>query len=169
MTLRLPLLVVVGLLALGGVNAWLLAIVVDEMTADHRAAIDKVDWDPEVTGSTESAATRRPIGAYGDTLARPVFFKTRTPYVPPPPPPPPAPPKVVAPPPPVVDPGFVVGGVVIETPLRKAYVFTRANPQGTWAKEGEDVMGWKVQSVNSSGVVLHQQGRTIELKLYPTP
>src|SRR5262245_9168357 len=51
----------------------------------------------------------RPLAAYPETLARPVFFKGRAPYVPPPPaPPPPPPPPASAPPP--VDPGLVLGG-----------------------------------------------------------
>jgi hypothetical protein len=64
-------------------------------------------------------------------------------------------------------PGFVMGGVTIARGIRNAYLLTRAGPGGAWVNEGEDFMGWKVESVGSTGTKLQQQGRTIELELYP--
>jgi hypothetical protein len=165
MKIRVPPLAILGLLVLGIVNVWLLAVVVGELTADYRGTIDKVAWDPDLTGSTESTTARKPLAAHAETLAHPIFAKTRMPFVPPPPPPPM--PKIAVPPP-IVDPGLVLGGVVIERPVKKAYVFTKTNPSGTWASEGDDFMGWKVESVSSTGITLRQQGRTIELQLYPS-
>ena len=73
----------------------------------------------------------------------------------------------VAPPPVAVDPGLVVGGVMIKRGLSKAYLFSKAGSCGAWAGEGETFQGWKVKSVKSTGVKLEQTGRSIELSLYP--
>lgn len=93
------------------------------------------------------------------------LFKSREPFVPPPPPPPQA---VIAPPPPaIVDPGFVISGVMIKNDIRKAYVFSRAGAAGAWTAEGDEFMGWKVKSINGTGAKLEQMGRSIDLRLYP--
>ena len=83
---------------------------------------------------------------------------------------PPPPPAVIAPPPPVViDPGLVLGGVLIKNGVRKAYVFSRANTGGgAWISEGQDFMGWSIKSVSGAGAKLEQQGRSIDLRLYPS-
>jgi hypothetical protein len=46
-------------------------------------------------------------------------------------------------------------------------MFSRGNAGGIWAREGEDFMGWKVRSVDRTAVKLEQNGRTIEVQLYP--
>jgi hypothetical protein len=61
---------------------------------------------------------------------------------------------------------LVLGGVTIAGDLRKAYLFTQADPKGAWVSEGESFMGWKVEAVGSMSTKLQQQGRTIELDLY---
>ena len=86
-------------------------------------------------------------------------------------------PFVLAPPPPprlqcclrpvVVDPGLVLGGVMIKNDVRKAYVFSRSNASGAWASEGDDFMGWQIRSINRTGAKLEQKGRSIDLQLYP--
>jgi hypothetical protein len=58
---------------------------------------------------------------------------------------------------------MITGGV------RKAYLVKKADSQGTWASEGENLMGWKVHSVSAAGVTLQLQDRTVELLLYPQP
>jgi hypothetical protein len=153
-----------GLLIVLGVNAGLLASVATQLASDGSAVTDKIDWNINLTGSVANATNRRPVESYGQILARPVLFKSREPFVPTPP----APPAVtVAPPPVAVDPGLVVGGVMIKSGLSKAYLFSKAGPGGAWAGEGETFQGWKVKSVKSTGVKLEQTGRSIELSLYP--
>ena len=153
-----------GLVIVLGVNAGLLASVMTQVTSDSLAAVDKVAWNANLSGSVANAANRKPIEGYGRILARPVFFKSREPFVPVPP----TPPVVPAPPPPViVDPGLVVGGVMIKNGLSKAYLFSNAGSGGAWASEGEMFQGWKVTSVARTGVTLEQSGRSIDLQLYP--
>jgi hypothetical protein len=165
MTIRIAPLAAVGLLALVALNAWLLTVLAADIASDDQAAIGKrVDWAPNFSITADGVAVRKPVDAYSETLTHPVFFKTREPYVAPPPPPPP---KVVAASPPVVDPGLVLGGVFINRDIKKAYLFSKTDPRGTWVSEGENFLGWKVQSVDRAAVRLQQQDRTIEVLLYP--
>ncbi|HXO69416.1 MAG TPA: hypothetical protein VN838_10680 [Bradyrhizobium sp.] len=165
MKLRIAPLGAVGLLIVLGLNVWLLTAIAVEIGSDDPAASTKADWNPGLSTSVGNAADRRPIGAYTQILAHPVFFKSREPYVPPPPPPPPV---AIAPPPPmVVDPGLVLGGVMIKKDVRKAYLFGRAGASGAWTSEGDEFQGWRVKSITRIGVKLEQNGRSIDLQLYP--
>ena len=117
------------------------------------------------------AAGPKPLTVYGGILAQPIFFKTRQPFVPPPPAPPPmAKAPAPAPTPAPVDPGLALGGVIITPDVKKAYVVSKANSRGTWASEGDSVMGWTVQSIDAGSARLGQANRTIDLHLYtPKP
>jgi hypothetical protein len=155
-----------GLLIGLGINAGLLASVVMLATSDGRVAVDRIPWSVNLSGEVANAANRKPIDGYAQILARPVFFKSREPFVPAPPPPPP-PLVPVAPPVVIADPGLALGGVMIKHGLSKAYLFSKAGAVGAWAGEGETFQGWKVTSVDRSGVKLEQSGRSIDLQLYP--
>jgi hypothetical protein len=109
----------------------------------------------------------RPISAYGQTLAKPVFFKNRLPHVPPPPAPQPPPKPAVAQLPAPVDPGLVLGGIMITNGVRKAYVYKKGDSRGTWLSEGDAIMGWKLEALDTMNAKLQQAGRSIELQLYP--
>ena len=148
-----------------GVNAWLLLAVAAELASSDLAITEKAVWKPQLSSSGEKVATAKPIDAYRGILAHPIFFKSREPFVPAPPPPPPA--VAAMPPPVVVDPGLVLGGVMIKSGMKKAYVFSRANTSGAWANEGDEFLGWQIRSINGAGAKLEQGGRSIELKLYP--
>jgi hypothetical protein len=154
-----------GLLIALGVNTWLLAIMVAEIVSDGPAAIDKIDWNFNQSASAGNVANRKPIEAYRQTLTRPLFFKSREPFVPAPIPPPPA--LIAAAPPIAVDPGLVLGGVMIKNDVRKAYVFSRAGASGAWTAEGDEFMGWQIRSIDRTGAKLEQKGRSIDLLLYP--
>ena len=153
-----------GLLVILSINAGLLASVVLLATSDGMAVVDKIPWSVNLAGSVANAAHRKPIEGYGEILARPVFFKSREPFVPAPPAPLPV---LVTAPVAIVDPGLAVGGVMIKNGLSKAYLFSKAGAGGGWASEGETFQGWKVTSVDRSGVKLEQSGRSIDLQLYP--
>jgi hypothetical protein len=156
-----------GLIALSALNAVLLGFVILQLVSDGGALPDKIEGGLKVPEAIKDVTVRKPFEAYGEILAHPVLFKSRTPFVPPPPAPPPPPP---APPMPViaVDPGLVVGGVMLKNGLSKAFLFSRAGAvAGTWASEGEEFQGWWVRSIDSSGVKLEQGGRSIRLSLYP--
>lgn len=164
MTTRIPPLTAACLMILGGINVWLLSIlIVDSAPGDHIATSTVVSA-PKLQVPADTLSPAKPIDAYNQILAQPIFLRTRAPFVAPPPPAPPAP---VAPPIAQTDPGLVLGGIMMSGNIRKAYISSRADPQGTWVGEGEIFMGWKVQSIDSTSTKLRQQSRTIELHLYP--
>jgi len=154
-----------GLAAVLAVNAWLVSVIVTELGSDVQAIPEKVDWNVSLAGADSTIANRKPIDTYPQILEHPVFFKSRSPFVPPPPPPPRPP--AVAPPPAAIDPGLALGGVVMNQDVRKAYVFSKAGATGAWTSEGDEFMGWRVRSINGSGAKLEQSGRSIDLLLYP--
>ncbi|MES5488368.1 hypothetical protein QMZ05_36980 [Bradyrhizobium sp. INPA03-11B] len=124
-------------------------------------------WSIPTSSAGTSVAASRPLASYSQVLARPIFFKSREPFVPPPPAPPAPPPAPVQPPPLiVVDPGFVLGGIMIIQGVQKAYVFKRTDPKGSWVGAGEDLSGWKVQSINTGSIALRNGDRAIDLELY---
>jgi hypothetical protein len=164
MRLRIAPLTLGALLALAGLNAWFLALAVGSPVPEPEVPVPVVRADPPVS----EAALPKPklITAYGHTLAKPVLFKTRAPYVPPPPAPPPALKPVAAPPPAPVDPGLSLGGVVIMDDTKKAYIFNKADSRGAWLSEGETILGWRVEAIDALTAKLQQAGRSIELQLY---
>jgi hypothetical protein len=166
MTWRISPLGAAGRLVGLALNGWLLAVVLTEMWPDGPAPVDKAEWSLGLSAAALNAAGRQPVDAYRQILARPLFFKSRLPFVPPPPPaPPPAP--IAAPPPAAVDPGIALGGVMMKDNIKKAYVFSKAGTGGAWASEGEEFMGWKVTAIDRAGTRLEQRGRSIDLQLYP--
>ena len=169
MNMRIAPLAAVGLAALAGVNVWLLTIVFADATGEGPLPVAAPAWEAKLSAPARDDAAARPINTYRETLAHPVFFKSREPYVPPRPAPAPAP-AVVAKPPPapvIVDPGFTVAGIIISEGVRKAYIHGKTDPHGSWVSEGESLTGWKVQAIDAGGVKLQQQDHTIELQLYP--
>jgi hypothetical protein len=170
MSMRIAPLAAAGLAALVAANAWLLTVVFADPKADEPAGVAAPAWNPKLPGAGGGTATAKPLAAYRETLAQPVFFKTREPYVAAPRPvaPPPTPAVVAKPPPPViVDPGLAVTGIIISRGVRKAYLHGKTDAKGNWVSEGETLTGWKVQTIEPGGVKLQQHDRTIELELYP--
>jgi hypothetical protein len=155
------------LVGLTGLNFGLAAIAASALYSSDTPAPARVDWTPPVASAGSTAADTKPIERYLQTLARPIFFRTRVPFVPPPPAPP-APPRTIRPPSPAVaDPGLLLGGIVVMQGIRKAYVFRRTDPSGTWVASGEDFMGWKIEEIDAAGIVIGSGDRKIDLKLYP--
>ena len=164
MTLRIAPITLITSLVVGGLNLALIAAVAMHLMSSDQATSDQSDWNAHLSASIAGAAGRMPIEAYGKILAHPVFFKSREPFVPALPVPVSAPPQ---PRPIVVDPGLVVAGVVVKNGFSKVYLLSRTDPGGTWASEGDTFQGWKVKSIDGSGVRLVQADRAIDLKLYP--
>jgi hypothetical protein len=154
----------IGLLILSGISILVLTLTATELLHDDDFVTAKVEWTPKLSTSAERLTSTTPLSTYQQTLAHPVFFKNRQPFVPPPPPPPA--PRPAPPPAPPADPGLAVGGVVINGEVKRAYVFRKADHSGSWLAEGEEVMGWKVHSIDSGGAKLRKDDRNIELQLY---
>jgi hypothetical protein len=127
MKLRIAPLPAAGLATLAAINAWLLASIADDMFSPDEQPLGTAIWSPRLPDPGEGFVVFKPIEAASETLRHPLFFKTRAPFVsrPPPPPPKPSPAPVVQ-----ADPGLVLGGVVINRDLRKAYLLSKADPRG---------------------------------------
>jgi hypothetical protein len=152
-------------LALGVVNSWLLMVVLPSDEPDTLQPQARAALQPDVTQALNDITEVKPFRAYTETLAHPIFYKNRSPYVAPPPAPPAVAPKPPTPSAPA-DPGIAVGGVILDGALKKAYLFGKGGAQGSWVAEGESFMGWMVRSIDGAGAKLGQADRTIELQLY---
>jgi hypothetical protein len=164
MRLRVAPLPAVALVGLGALNGWLIMIVLgaEEVTVQEPPA--SVAPSSDLSEKESGLSNVKPVHAYVETLAHPLFYKTRAPYVPPPPTSPAAS-KTDAPPMPI-DPGIAVGGVVLDGVLKKAYLFKKGGATGSWVSEGETFMGWKVESIEPGSSKLQQAGRILVLHLY---
>jgi hypothetical protein len=156
----------VGLVSVIAINAWLATAIVAELGSDPMTGPGKADWNVSLSAAPATPHPRKPLDAYPEILAHPVFFKSRAPFVPPPPAPP-APVMVAPPPPSFADPGLVLGGVMINQDVKKAYVFSKASASGAWTREGDEFMGWQVRTISGTAAKLEQRGRSIDLQLYP--
>jgi hypothetical protein len=164
MRVRVAPLPAVALVGLGALNGWLIMIVRGGEEVGVQEPPASVAPSRALSEKESGLSNVKPVHAYVETLAHPVFSKARAPYVPPPPTSLAAP-KTDAPPLPV-DPGIAVGGVVLDGVLKKAYLFKKGGATGSWVSEGETFVGWKVESIEPGSAKLQQAGRTLELHLY---
>jgi hypothetical protein len=163
MRLRIAPLPAAALAAMGVLNGWLMMILVRGEQTGVQLPPASVVQSPDLSEDASGLSTAKPARAYAETLAHPVFYRTRAPYVPPPPPSP-AVPQVG--PPVSVDPGIALGGVAIRGQLKKAYLFSKGGPPGSWIAEGETFMGWNVEAIHATGATIKRADRTIALELY---
>jgi hypothetical protein len=161
--LRIAPLTMAGAAIVLSVNVMLLAAILADLESDGLATIDKVGWKNNLSPPVGGAISQKPIDTYVQILAKPVFFKSREPFVPAPPPPV----TKTASPPTVIDPNLVLGGVMIENNMKKAYLFSRASAGGAWLSEGEEFLGWHIRSIDGTSAKLEQKDRHIDLLLYP--
>jgi hypothetical protein len=110
--------------------------------------------------------------AYPETMARPLFMRSRAPFVPPPPaesvpfmPALPAQPPIV-PPQPVVDGDVRVFGVLADGRAARALLTSNSKPDGDWLRVGEAIGGWTLVEITSEGVVLSAGPQQRTLRLY---
>jgi hypothetical protein len=160
---RTPPIVLLGLGLLAAINAWLLLTVAQELMSDDHAVAEEVGWTPRLAKLDAVQPQVAALASYPEILAHPVFSRSRMPYVPAPPP---APKPIQAPMVAFVDPGFVLGGIMISGETKRAYVLQKANRKGIWVSEGEDFVGWKVQSITADGATLQKDSHVIEVRLY---
>ncbi len=155
----------IALIATGSLNLLLVWEIVRFVLSNDVTMSGRSAWDAGLS-SIADATSRKPLESYAQILARPVFFKSREPFVAPPPTPPQPPAQVqssVA----AGDPGLIVEGVMIKAGLSRVFLLSRGGANGTWVSEGEAFQGWQVKSIDRTGVKLEQSGRPLELQLYP--
>jgi len=104
----------------------------------------------------------QPLGELSATLERPLFSMTRRPA------PKPAAPVVSAPPPPPPPPppSVVVLGIVSEDGIGHAAI--RSGDKLMRVRTGDDVGGWKVETIEPRRLVLRLGERSVDFKLFNT-
>jgi len=159
-----PPLAVICLLGFGMLDVYLLGTIT-------QSSLQPIEAPEAPTGALDGGEKKLPevhskqIAALGRTLAAPVFFKSRSPYIPPPPATVAPAVMVAAAPPPTV----TVSGIVIDQHVKKALLITPVDNNGAWLCEGDQVMGWKVETITSAGVSLRQNSSKIDVRMYPAP
>lgn len=105
------------------------------------------------------------VAIYAALLERPIFIRTRRPYVPPPPEAvpveqPPVQPEIV-----LQEPQVTLQGIFIRGRTRQALVLTPENALPVWVNEGANITGWKLSEIKPNQLILlaGTQRRTIEL------
>jgi hypothetical protein len=158
-----PPLVLLGLTLLAAANVWLLLMAAQQATSEDQVAAEEPGWTPRLLRLEDARTQTTAAVSYQGILAHPIFSRSRAPYVPP------APPAPKLTPPPVVftDPGFVLGGVMVNGTIKKAYLLQKTDKSGAWVGEGDDFVGWRVQSITTDAAKLQKETHVIEVLLYP--
>jgi hypothetical protein len=160
---RTPPLVYFGLTLLAAANAWFLLMAAQQAMFEDQIAAEEPGWSPRLPRLQEARTQTTATASHQEILARPIFSRLRAPYVPSAPPAPkPSPPPAV-----FIDPGLVLGGVVVNGAIKKAYLFQKTDKSGAWVGEGDDFVGWRVQSITADAAKLQKETHVIEVQLYP--
>jgi hypothetical protein len=158
-----PPLVLFGLALLAAGNAWLLIMVAQQSISEDQVAVEEPGWTPRLPRLEDARTLTTAAVSHQEILTRPIFSRSRAPFVPPAPSTPkPAPPPVA-----FTDPGFVLGGVMVNGTIKKAYLSQKADKSGVWVGEGDDFIGWRVQSITTDAAKLQKETHVIEVLLYP--
>lgn len=149
---------------MAGVNVWLLLATVQQVMSADQVETAQPGWTPQLPRLEDAQALTTATAAHREILVHPIFSRSRAPYVPPAPPAPKS-----GPPPPAVfiDPGLVLGGVIVNGTVKKAYLFQKTNQSGAWVAEGDEFVGWRVQSITPEVARLEKETHVIEVRLYP--
>lgn len=163
--IRPALIAIAGLLGLDGALiafAWLAAT----DPPPSLAGLAESHWTPADLEPPIATTTEEALGPEQDdpVLQRPIFFPSRRPFEPPPAQvaaTPPAPPK-----PPPADPTFVVDGILLSGPSRRAHVRQPHELDGRWHEAGHVIDGWKIVAIDATGIVLEQEDKSFAMYLY---
>jgi hypothetical protein len=167
MAVRVTPLALTRLTLLGLVHAWLIAAIVVDLVPDDADHFTEIAGTPMLaTLEGGNVGGTNAIRSYDQILSRPIFFKSREPFIPPPPEATTSQAKATSAPV-FVDPGLVLGGIMISRTNRQAYLFQKSKPDGSWIREGEDFLGWKLEFLDQGNARLQKDGHTIDLRLYP--
>lgn len=108
----------------------------------------------------------------GETLARPLFHRTRRPFAPPPPPPVEAvfveeeAPPIMEPEPVEMPPELALAGVSLAKSGNRALLGLLSGAEVRWYGLGEAIEGWRVETITEAAVVLADGDRRLTLPLY---
>ncbi len=125
----------------------------------------RADWRPPTLTQYQALASK-PENSDVQTLTRPIFSKTRKPFL--------AKDKKSLSAGPAAAPvalstGLTLSAVATFHKGRRAFVVSAATPKGRWYAVGEDIDGWNVAQVQNLEVTLRSGEKTVRLTLYPEP
>jgi hypothetical protein len=160
---RTPPLVFFGLALLAAANAWTLIMAAQQTMFEGQVAAEEPGWSPRLPSPEDARTQTTATVSHQEILAHPIFSRSRAPYVPPAP----TAPKSAPPPVAFTDPGFVLGGIMVNGTIKKAYLLQKNDKSGTWVGEGDDFVGWKVQSITTDAAKLQKETHVIQVQLYP--
>ncbi len=124
----------------------------------------RADWRPPTLTQYEALAAK-PADADVQTLTRPIFSKTRKPYL--------SKDKkqtsVAAPVPAAAPADLKLLGLAKSKDVQSAFIVSGSTPGGKWCAVGSEIDGWKVTQMQNSEVKLQSGDRTVQLSLYPEP
>lgn len=125
----------------------------------------RADWRPPRLAANNSS-TPQPSISDNETLTRPLFSKTRKPFV--------VNDKkqqssaldlaLVAPPA-----GLTLSALTIFRNERRAFLTSAAAPKGKWCAIGDEFDGWTVTQMQHLEITMQSGDKTVQLKLYPEP
>lgn len=126
------------------------------------AAPPQLEPEWRLPGAASSAPRQGARTSAGEqTLARPIFSKSRRPFA--------APPvetqsKIEEAP--VAATGLSVTAIVKTGGVKRVLIVSSAEPEGKWALEGERLEGWTIAEVRDFDVTLRNGQNVVQLKLY---
>ena len=109
----------------------------------------------------------KPLAAFAQTSARPIFTRTRRPFVAPVAAQPAAPaaepstPAALA-----AEPVVTLSAVTIHGQARRALLASKEHPGGRWMSEGDAVEGWAVTAIDADRLTLATGARSLTVRLY---
>ena len=116
----------------------------------------------EGSGETNLHAIAR---NFEDIVERPLFSRSRRPFVPPPAEVTETFPEISEPAQAVAEPQLSLKGVYIQGGVRRALILSTESP-AQWQSVGDDVSGWNITEIGANEITLEAQGQTRRLKLY---
>lgn len=124
----------------------------------------RADWRPPTLTQYEALAAK-PADADVQTLTRPIFSKTRKPYL--------SKDKkqasLAAAMPATPPANLKLLGLAKYKDVQSAFIVSGSTPGGKWCAVGNEIDGWKVTQMQNSEVTLQSGDKTVQLSLYPEP
>jgi hypothetical protein len=138
----------------------------DETDLDSRPI---QDWDPTKSWESEALTVDNRQIVFSEAVTRPVFQKSRRPFVLPAPPQEQIPQASIAAEPPQPPPDssmLVLRGVLVSGPQQRVLISSPEHPDGTWLNIGETAAGWTVLAITRNGATLVFGSHRVTLQLY---
>jgi hypothetical protein len=143
-----------GVAALGLVNWWVVGL--EPGLPPAVAATAPAGATPAAISGLSRPVADRPLSDFAETLRRPLFIASRSPFA------------SSRAEPSQLPLDIRVTGIAIDAGKKQVLLQTPHHPQGQWVEEGHSIDGWLLRTVRDDAVILASGQQTRELRLYPT-